>query len=198
MASSLIEEVGTVSGNQMRMNRLIEDAAQTFLAGTPVQLNATTGGIQAWNGTTPITTNGIVGIAKDFGANLTTAGVSLGQTTGAGALPPLGGGVKIGTVPNMPGAVNLLRPYFNDGRCGVVLAITDTVFFGQIGPTQAAPTVADIGVSMGLTKDTDNHWFVDRTKTGTAAVLQVTGLPNWDTLRGVFFTFLPGVAKVLS
>lgn len=196
MATSLIEEVGTVSGNQMRMNRLIEDAGQTFLAGTPVQLSATTGGIQAWDGTT--VAQGIVGIAKDFGANLTTAGVSLGQTTGAGVLPPLGGGMKFGSVPNMPGAVNLLRPYFNDGRTGVVLAITDTVFFGQVGPTQAAPTVADVGKSMGLTKDTDNHWYVDRTKTGATAVLQITGLPNWDTKRGVFFTFLPSVAKVLS
>lgn len=197
MATALIQERGTVSGNQMRMSRPIEDAGQTFLAGTPVQLNATNGGVQAWNGTT--VTAGIAGIAKEFGANLTTAGVSLGTTGAPGSIPPLGGGMTFGSVQNMPGAVNLLRPYFNDGRTGIVLAIPDTVFYGQIGPTQAAPTSADVGLSFGLTKDTDGHWYVDRTKNVPAsAVVQITGLDAWDTSRGVLFTFLPAVSKLLS
>jgi hypothetical protein len=183
----------------MRMSRLIEAAAQTFLAGTPVMLNTTTGAVQAWNGTT--IDKGIAGIAKEFGANLATAGVPLGIPSPPfvpGTLPPPGGGMKFGSVPNMPLAQNLLRPYFNDGRTGIVLAITDTLFFGQIGPTQAAPTVADIGKIFGLTKDTDDHWYVDRTKTlATNAVLQVTNLDQWDTRRGVLFQFLPNVAQLL-
>ena len=194
MSTALIQEIGTVSGNQMRMSRLIEDAHQTFLAGTPVML-FTNGGLRAWDGSTVI--NGIAGIAKDFGANLATAGVALGTQMTPGDIPPDGGGISFGSVPNMPAAVNLLRPYFNDGRTGIVLVIPDTLFFGQVGPGQAQPTVADIGKSFGLTKDTDNHWYVDRTKTGAGvAVVEITGLPKWDVKRGVLFQFLSAVAQI--
>ena len=80
MASALIQERGTVSGNQNRATRLNEDAAQTFLAGTPLQMNQPTGGLKAWDGVT--ITNGIAGIGKEFGANLTTVGVPLGTPNG--------------------------------------------------------------------------------------------------------------------
>ena len=196
MASALIQERGTVSGNQMRMQRIIEDAGQTFLAGTPLMINNVTGGLKAWDGVT--IANGIAGISKEFGVNLATAGVSLGQTSGAGAIPPLAGGQTFGSVQNESGAVNFSRPLFNDGRTGIVLAVTDTQFYGQVGSAQAAPSITDIGKSFGLTKDADNHWFVDRTKVGGAAVLQIVGLDQWDTTRGVIFTFLPGIAQIIA
>jgi hypothetical protein len=182
------------------MSRQNEDAAQTFLAGTPLQMNNATGALKAWDGVTIAT--GIAGIAKEFGANLTTAGVPLGTTqpaAGPAATGP-GGGVVFGPaggVQNEPAAVNLSRPYFNDGKTGVVEAITDNVFYGQVGPAQTV-VQTDLGKQYGLTKDTDGHWYIDKTKTGASAVLVVIGFDNWDTARGLLFTFLPGIAGLLS
>lgn len=181
MASALIQERETVSGNQFRMQRLNEDAAQTFLAGTPLQLNNATGALKAWDGVT--VNNGIAGICKEFGANLTTAGVAQDQT--------------FGSVQNEAAAVNKSRPYFNDGKTGIMLAIPDTVFYAQVGPAQVVvPT--DIGKQYGITKDVDGHWFVDRTKVGAAAVCVIVGFDAWDTQRGVLFSFLPGVSQLLA
>lgn len=195
MASALIQERGTVSGNQNRMSRVNEDAGQTFLAGTPLQLNNATGALKAWDGVTiPV---GIAGIGKEFGANLTTAGVPLGTTQAPSNAPQVGGGIVFGSVQNETTAFNLSRPYFNDGKTGVVLAITDSVFYGQVGPAQTT-LQTDIGKSYGLTKDVDGHWFVDKTKIGVNACVVVTALDNWDTARGVLFTFLVGVAQLLS
>lgn len=197
MASSLIQERGTVSGNQFRMQRINEDSAQTFLGGTPTQINNATGALKAWDGVT--ISNGIAGISKEFGANLTTAGVPLGTTqppAGPGAIGP-GGGITFGTVQNEPAAVNLSRPYFNDGKTGIVLAIPDNLFYAQVGPAQVTAQT-DIGKQYGMTKDTDGHWFVDKTKTGASAVLVITALDNWDTARGVTFAFLAGVGQITA
>jgi len=105
MASALIQERGTVSGNQNRITRLNEDAAQTFLAGTPLMLNTATGGLKVWDGAT--ITAGIAGISKEFGANLTTVGVPLGTTQPASNAPQVGGGITFGSVPNESAAQNL-------------------------------------------------------------------------------------------
>ena len=195
MATALIQERGTVSGNQMRMERLNEAAAQTFLAGTPVSVTA--GAVGAWNGTT--TAAGIAGIAKDFGAGLATAGVPLNTQYAPSGAPFGGGGLKFGSVPNMPLANNLARPYFNDGKSGVVLAISDTLFYGQVGPAQTV-SQALVGTLAGLTIDTDNHWYVDTSKntSGTGAVVQIVQLDYWDTTRGVLFVFLPAAAQILA
>lgn len=194
MASALIQERRTVSGNQFAIQRLIEDAGQSFLAGTPLMINAATGGLRAWDGVT--ITNGIAGISKEFGVSLTTAGVPLnaGGSPAAGALF-VGGGQTFGSVPNEPNSVNFSRPLFNDGRTGVVLANLDSVFYAQVGPAQTT-ALTDIGKQFGLTKDTDNHWFVDKTKGGASAVLVVVGLDQWDTTRGVLFQFLPAVFQI--
>jgi hypothetical protein len=183
MATALIQERGTVSGNQFRMQRINEDAGQTFLAGTPTQLNNVTGALKAWDGVT--ITNGVAGISKEFGANLTTAGLAQQQAMPGGA----------GAVQNEPAAVTISRPYFNDGKTGIVLAIPDNVFYGQVGPTQTVAQT-DIGKQYGLTKDVDGHWFVDKTKTGVNAVVVITGFDAWDTLRGVLFSFLPAVGQI--
>jgi hypothetical protein len=181
MASALIQERETVSGNQFRMQRINEDAAQTFLGGTPLQINNVTGALKAWDGVT--ITNGIAGIAKEFGANLSVAGTAQDQT--------------FGSVQNEASAVNKSRPYFNDGKTGIVLFIPDNVFYAQVGPLQVTAQT-DIGKQYGMTKDTDGHWFVDKTKTGAAAVVVVIALDNWDTARGVLVAPLPGVGQLLA
>lgn len=181
MATALIQERSTVSGNQWRMQRLPELAGQTFKAGTPVMLDTATdpSSVKAWDGTT--ITNGILGIAKDFGANLATTGIPQQLT--------------YGSVQNQPKAANIARPFFNDGMTGVILAIQDSTFYGQVGPTQTTAG-DDVGKTYGMTMDTDGHWYVDKTKTGASAVVKIIGLDNWDKQRGVIFTFLQPVAQL--
>jgi len=112
----------------------------------------------------------------------------------AGVMPPFGSGQTFGTVPNQPLAVNMSRPLFNDGRTGVVLSIPDTIFYGQLGPTAAAPTNALIGQQGGLVRDTDMHWYVNMA--ATTKLLEIVGLDQWDTQRGVMFTFLPAAVQL--
>lgn len=191
MASALIQERRTVSGNQFAMRRLFEDAGQAFLAGTPLMVNPVTGMIVAWDGVTIL--NGIAGISKTFGAGLTLAGVPLG--TPAWGIN-VGGGQTFGSVQNEPLAANFSRPMFNDGMTDVVLANQDNVFYAQVGPLQAT-ALTDIGMQYGMTIDpADNHWYVDKLKLGPAAVCTVLDLDVWDTARGVLIQFLPGVTQI--
>ena len=48
----------------------LEEASQTFVEGTPVQINGTDGGVQAWDGTT--VARGIAGFAWQNANNLGT------------------------------------------------------------------------------------------------------------------------------
>lgn len=174
MASSEIHGARTVSGNQPNIIRQFEEAAQTFIPGTPLSI-AADGGIQAWNGST--ITNGIVGFSTEPASNLTTLGVPKTLT--------------FGQVPYETSAVNIPRGApLNDGRIGFEVANSDTIFYGQVGPSQTA-VKADVGVAYGMTKDSDGHWYVDRTKTTTNAVVQIVKLSTVDTIRGVYFIVLP-------
>jgi hypothetical protein len=175
LASQIISSVQSISGNQPRIRRIIEEAGQTALSGVPVQINATDGGVQEWDGTTVAA--GIAGFSKEFFNNLTTTGVPKQITQGK--------------VPYQASAVNIQRPFFDDGRIGFETATEDTVFQGQVGPSQTA-LVSDVGVSYGMTKDSDGHWFVDKTKTtvGTNTVVTIVNLNPDDqsaTPRGVYF-----------
>lgn len=174
MASAAIYAISTVSGNQPRMVQISEDAGQTFLFGTPVQINSGNGAITAWDGTT---IPAIVGIVRTNGQNLASAGVS----------NPL----HYGSVPNQSSAVNIpVGQPLAYPRCIVETANEDSVFFGQVGPAQTT-AATDVGKSYGMTKDTDNHWFVDKTKTGASSVVRVVALDQFDTTRGVWFVFIP-------
>lgn len=183
MATALIQERGTVSGNQPRMRRIAEKTGQTFKSGTPLQLDTTTtpSSLKAWDGTT--VSAGIAGIAKEFGANLATTGTAQQQS--------------FGSVQNEASAQNFSRPYFNDGMTGIVVANLDTEFYGQVGPAQTVAT-SDVGKTYGMTVDSDGHWYVDKTKTGGSAVVTVVKLDDWDTTRGVIFTFLPTAIQNLA
>jgi len=176
LASIEIHSVRTVSGNQPLLNRLAEKAGQTFLPGTPVFVDAT-GFLLAV--VSPATTAvPLVGFSKEQAANLAASGVAQQQT--------------FGSVPNQSAAVNISRPFFNDGQTGVEVGVQDTVFLGQVGPAQTA-LVTDIGTTAGLTKDADNHWFVDKTAAGANKVVSIVGLdPNDQAAvpRGVYFVLL--------
>ena len=167
------------------MRRIIEEATQTFVSGTPVMLNAVDGGVQAWDGVTIAL--GIAGFSAEPGSNLTTLGVAKTLT--------------FGSVPFEASAVNIPRgaPY-NDGMVGFEVATDDSVFKGQVGPAQIA-VAADLGKQFGMTKDTDGHWYVDRTKNnpGVNTVVTITKLDPQDqsaTPRGVYFQITPAASQM--
>jgi hypothetical protein len=182
LASAAIKAVRSVTGSQPNHRRLREDAAQAFLPGVPLTMNVATGGVNEWDGVT--IAGKICGVSKEPGAGLTTVGVTKTASYGAG------------TIPNQPLATKIMRGApLNDGRTGVDTSSEDTVFHAQVGPAQVY-AITDDGKAYGLTKDTDNHWYVDKTKTlisgaagaSQAVVLVVRG-DEFDT-RGVSFKFL--------
>lgn len=189
MATSLINSVQSISGNQPRIRDIPEAATQTFLAGTPVALNAS-GDVIAWAGAVYASTVGaIIGIAKNPGKNLTTAGVAKQITQGS--------------VPNQASAQNIQRPYFDpDGNTLLETADPDTIFQGQVGPAQSV-TQANVGVQYGLTIDTDGHWYVDTTKstagTNTAVIIVKLDPNDQATVkRGVYFRFVVGAVQPIA
>lgn len=174
--SNPISDVNTVSGNQPRIDRNGEAATQTFLRGGPVIIDSN-GNVAEWGGSTLV----IAGISLEDGNNLTTAATAQ-QPSFAGVL-------------NQPLAKQYSRPKFNDGKMGFLVANDDTVFRGQVGTSVAA---TDKGKHYGLTKDTDGHWYIDKSKTtdGTNTVLEVVDLDAQDTARGLYFKFLSSVQQL--
>lgn len=182
MASAAIYPIRTVSGNQPQMRRIIEKAAMSFKAGTPVEIDVAGGSVMVWDGTT--VAGAILGISAEDASSLTTAGVAKTLT--------------YGSVPNEASAVNIPRGApMNDGRVGVFIANDDTTFFGQVGPATTT-AVTDIGKQYGLTVDTDGHWYVDKSKStaGVNTVVMVTKLDPIDTSRGVHFRFLSSATQL--
>jgi hypothetical protein len=177
-----------------------EAAGQTFLFGTPVQLNGG-GYVQAWDGAT--VTAGILGVAESFGLNLGSAG--------AGApVPPFGGITgniatqTYGTSPNQPGGVSIaIGAPVSDGRTLYMEPNQDNLFQALFDNSTGAvaadwtPTQADIGVKYGMTKDANGYWYVDKGKTGGNAIVQIVGLPYGSSLNApVEFVFLTTAIQV--
>jgi hypothetical protein len=192
VASSEIHSIQTVSGNQPRMRRINEEAGQTFIPGTPVQLAAGDGGVKAWDGVT--VAQGIAGFSKEAANNLAALGVT--PTAAVPAVQTL----TFGSVPNEPAAKNIGRPLFQDGRIGFEVSAQDTVFLGQVGPSQVT-ALTDLGKQYGMTQDSDGHWYVDKTKTGASAVVTIGRLDPNDqsaTPRGVYFVVLAAAAQLVA
>lgn len=178
-----------------------EAAGQTFLSGTPVQLNGS-GYVQAWDGVT--VSAGILGVSESFGLNLGTAGSGapvppFGGITGTGAIQ------TYGSVVNEPNAVNIaLGTPISDGRTLYIepwqSVIFQALFDNSNGTTSAnyTPTQANIGTSYGLTKDANGYWYVDANKTGASAVVQLVGLPMGSFVNApVNFVFLTSAVQVI-
>jgi len=181
MASAVMYAIRTISGNQPQIARTIEKATQTFLLGVPVQVDQSVGAIKEWDGTTVAA--GISGISKEAASNLTTTGVAKTLT--------------FGSVQNETLAVNIPRGApLNDGKIGYETSVFDSVFYGQVGPSQTT-AATDVTKQYGMTKDSDNHWYVDKTNTSTPVVV-VLELDTIDTTRGVHFAFLPSASQILG
>lgn len=175
MASMMITVAQTVSGNSPKTREIIEEAAQTFLCGTPVMVDATDGGVKEW--TAVPATDLIAGFSGADAFNLASTG--LGAPAAFAPSTGIGSGITFGSVSYQSAAKNIPRGQpFCLGRSILFTCGQGTVFEAQVGPAQT--TVAqDVGKNYGLTKDSDNHWYVDRTKTGANACVTIVGLePN--------------------
>jgi hypothetical protein len=177
-----------------------EAAGQTFLSGTPVQLNGA-GFVQAWDGTTVAA--GILGVSESFGANLGSAGLGapvapFGGVTGNIAIQTWG------SVVNQPLGVNIaLGTPVTDGRTLYMEPNQDNIFQAlydnSTGTVTAnwTTTQATVGAILGMTKDANGYWYVDGGKTGGSAVVQVVGLPMGPGLNSlVNFVFLTAAIQV--
>lgn len=177
-----------------------EAAGQTFLSGSPVQLNGA-GFVQAWDGAT--VTAGILGVAESFGANLGSAGLGapvapFGGVTGNLAIQTWG------SVVNQPLGVNIAPGTpVTDGRTLYIEPNQDNIFTAlydnSTGTVTAnwTTTQATVGALLGMTKDANGYWYVDGGKTGGSAIVQVVGLPMGPGLNSlVNFVFLTAAIQV--
>jgi len=198
--------VESISGNQFRANRLIEEASQTFYAGTPVSITAADGGIQAWNGSTLSGAQGsICGISYEAASNLSSTG--LGAPTPFQPITGYGATLFFGTVPNESSAKNIPHGApLNDGRVGFILPVADTVFsavFGNNGNT-ATPANTDVGKQYGMTIDSNSiYWYVDKNKStaGNNTCVLIIALDPRDVPAAgtrVLFTFVQGTVNLLG
>ena len=179
MASAIIYASRSTSGSQPAFRRLAERAAQTFLQGVPVSIGVD-GYLTEWNGASM--TGAIAGVSAEPARNRTTSGV-------AQVLSTLGISVA-----NQANAVNITLPMFDDGMLNIADAVDDTVFFGEVGPSQLSSS-AVIGKNYGMTKDTDGSWYVDLTKVAAnTVVVTIVSIDDYDT-RGVYFRVLPAAQQ---
>lgn len=163
-----IGAVSTLSGNQEKIQNILEGASQTFVQGTPVILNGSGNTIAATAGTggSQVTYYGISALR---GKNLASAGLGASPLYG-GINPPWGQGA-LQDVQNQSAAYSIFHGApFLDGLTLVQLATADTIFEAQVdastGSTYNA-TTSNIGSAFGLSKDSNGFWYVDLGKTGS-------------------------------
>ena len=178
---------------------LIEESAQTFLYGTPVQIASGDGGVKAWDGTT--VAQGVCGIANQAGANLGTTG----KGAPTGLTPVLGPGSVIGSYSGNPfqsaGTITPPGVPTNDGRTSFYVAGPTTVFSAAIGNNTNAIATANtqVGQIYGMTKDSNNFWYVDTNKSNLVIVTQLDPRDPIGTVGGrVWFTFINSAVQLFA
>jgi hypothetical protein len=183
-----IYAVGTISGNQEKIQNFLEHSGETWLQGTPVSLDGS-GFVIPYSGTPTYGPPGnILGITTLGGANLASSGQGASPTFGSTGFP--GGAGAVQNVVNQPNAYSIYHgaPFVN-GLTNVAVATQDTIFEAMVdassGSTYAA-TTALIGTSVGLTVDASGYWYADLAKStvGTNAVAVIVSLNPEDFVVG--------------
>lgn len=148
--------------------RLLEKLTQTFLIGTPVQVDASTGFVQACATINSAATALIAGFSAEFGASLTASGTPKTLTYGQVQNQSSAVLIPVGAPPN-------------DGTTGIFEAVDSTIFVGTLGNssdgTLAITAQTQLGSIFGLTKDAgNNYWYIDQNITSTSggACVQIT------------------------
>lgn len=164
------------------IRRMAEKATQTFLQGTPVQVDVAggTGFIIACPVMNSVATAIIAGMSHEPGANLSSSGVAKTLNTGF-------------NVQNQTSAVVIpIGAPINDGTTGFVLASDTSEFIGIMGDSAndalAVLAQAHVGAIFGLFKDPGNSfWYVDHnvtTAAGGACVEIIKLIDAVGTLHG--------------
>ena len=199
--------VESISGNQFRAMRLIEESAQTFKVGTTVSIASGHGGVQAWVANTHGPgQGGVCGISYEAASNLSSTGsgapTPFSPFLGVGAVAGL-----FGSVPNESSAKNIAHGApLNDGRVGFILPAADVIFSATLGNNgnPVTPAATDVGKQYGMTVDSGgNFWYVDRNKTtaGTNTVCTVIALDLRDVPASgtrVLIQFLASAVNLLG
>jgi hypothetical protein len=158
----------TISGNQAKTKSSIgETAGMTFVAGSPVQLNTSTGYIRAWPNGTSLSGNLIAGVSYIAGQNLSSNGAGLPPAFGSIGFP--GTTTTYGTVPNQPNAVNILAGApFSTGASIFAEANNDTLFVAQVDNSAGSgdsggytPGILNVGLTYPLNVDGAGNWYID-------------------------------------
>jgi hypothetical protein len=144
--------------------RFLEDETETFLRGTPVYVDVTEGLLVHNAAITNASDVVIAGFAQEDAHNLTVGGVA--QLTNEGHPQNQSSAVII------PGGA---RP--SDGACGVWLADLNCSFVGRL-LEGVVVAITDLGSLFGITIDTNNYWYIDKTKTtaGAGGIITITKL----------------------
>lgn len=178
----IVRQVLTGSAGVAQQKAIFEKATQTFLQGTPVQVDVAgaTGFVIACPAMTSVATAHIAGFSTQPGANLTTSGTP--KTQNLTQVPPnqtLAVITPIGAPPN-------------DGLAYMSVASDDSEFLGIFGDssdnTLAVLAQALITGIFGLFKDPGNSWwYVDNhvITLATGACVEITALVDpVGTLNG--------------
>ncbi len=197
---AILEVVETKQNTTEMTDAPQEKSAQTFVNGTPVQLNA--GFVQAWDGVT--VAKGIYGVALEDAHNLATSGAGAPTPFGIVGFP--GTGTTFGKVPYQSSAVNIPEGApASLGYIDVAEANPDTIFSGQTDNSTGAattPTIANIGSQYGMTQDANGFWYIDFAKVtpGTNTVVLMTGLHPIDgsiANARILFQFLQSASQIV-
>jgi hypothetical protein len=180
--------------------RISEKLGQTFLQGTPVQIDVAgaTGFIIANPAIVSVATAIIAGISQENGHNLATSGGQAGGPLDLQLNPPASGGIGVIAstgqgVPNQPSAsVMAIGSPQVFGSVGLWVANDISTFIGVYGDSNTAANAtlaqAQVGTLRGLTKDAGNNfWYVDNfiTTTAAGACLEIVSLVDpIGTLNG--------------
>lgn len=153
--------------------RILEKAGQTFLQGTPVQIDVAgaTGFIIANPAIVSVATAIVAGISGENGHNLATSGVFVPLTTGQ--QPPNQPSAVVIPIGAPQAGANTTGPI---GDVGLFVADEITTFIGVYGDSNTAANAvlaqAQVGAIRGLTKDLaagNGFWYVDNFITTAAA-----------------------------
>lgn len=154
--------LGTSAANPT-IKRMPEKSGQTYLLGTPVQVDVAgaTGFVIACPAMVSVATAIIAGFSEEPGANLSSSGVAKTLTYGSVQNQSSAVLIPVGAPPN-------------DGTTGFYLASDEIVFIGVLGNSNTAANAtvaqADPGKLFGLTKDAgNNYWYIDNFITTAAA-----------------------------
>jgi hypothetical protein len=141
-----------IGGGMPEIMRLAENNNSVALEGVPI---AITSGYVDESATIDGNNNLFLGFSTEYGKNRATDGTAEVA--------------HYGSVRNQANAVNIaVGTPMDDGNMGVILAGPTVRFMGAL-ETNNNVAQAQVGATAGLTKDSNNYWYIDPAKNNQAS-----------------------------